>query len=80
MIADAVGGPGASWSDRATEEAFLARPPLLIFSDIDMVLILSVEGRGVASRELVDGSFLMVVVFFTLGFGVEVLEDEAAEP
>jgi hypothetical protein len=81
IIAVAVDRPGASWSDGAAEGAFLARPSLLIFSEIDMEAILSVV--GVPSRELVEGSFLMEVVdevFFMLGFGVEVLEVEAAEP
>lgn len=77
MTAGAVDEPGASGSDGAAEEAFLARPPLLIFSEIDMELILSV--KGVASRELVDGSFLMMV-FFAVVLGVEALEDEVTEP
>lgn len=80
-MAGAVEGAGVSWSERATEGAFLARPSLLIFSEMDIVDIFSVD--GVASRELVDGSFLIEVAveaFFTVGFGVEVLEGGATEP
>jgi hypothetical protein len=46
-----------------------------------MVDILSVD--GVASRELVDGSFLTEAVggvFLVVAFGVVVKEDEMAEP
>ena len=77
MTAGVVEGVGASGSDGAAEDAFLARPPLLIFSEIDIELILSVN--GVASRELDDDSFLMVG-FFTVGLGVEALEDDATVP
>jgi hypothetical protein len=71
----AMAGPDTS--DGAAEEAFLARPPLLIFSEIDIELILSV--KGVASRELFDGSFL-IDGFFAVDLGAEVLEDEVTEP
>jgi hypothetical protein len=65
----------------AAEEAFRARPSPLTFSEMLMVDILSVD--GVASRELVDGSFLteaVAGVFLVVDFGVEVMEDERAEP
>ena len=70
-------GPGASCSEVAADEAFLARPADLIFSEMDMVVIFS--RKGVASRELVEGSFLMLG-FFIVVVGVLVLEDEATEP
>jgi hypothetical protein len=65
----------------AAEEAFRARPSPLTFSEMLMVDILSVD--GVASRELVDGSFLTEAVggvFLVVAFGVVVKEDEMAEP
>jgi hypothetical protein len=78
----AVDWPGASLSDgAAAEEAFRARPSLLIFSEMLIVDILSVE--GVASRELVEGSFLTEVAaggFLAVVFGVELLEEEATGP
>lgn len=60
--------------DGAAERAFLARPSLLICSEM---LIGILSPPGVTSRELDEGSFLTVagagVFFVSFGFGVEVL-------
>jgi hypothetical protein len=73
MIAEAIDGPGASISGGAAGEAFLVRPPLLIFSEIDIAFIFSLN--GVASRELLEASSLMAVGFFAGAFGVDVFND-----
>ena len=77
IMAAEVDEPGASWSNRAAEAVFFARPPLLIFSEMDMEAILSTE--GVTSRELVDCSVL-IMGFLGAGLGVDILEEEAVDP
>lgn len=84
MIVESLERAGVPWSERAAEEeAFLTRPSLLIFSEIDIVDILSMD--GVPSRELVDGSLMEVAdeAFFAAGigvFGLAAWEEGTAEP
>ena len=73
--ADGAGVPRLE--DGAADGAFLARPSLLICSEI---LIGILSPPGVTSRELDDGSFLIVAeaeAFFDVGVDVALEEDAA---